>query len=76
MMAVGVNRNVVDAVGTRFSQHMLQTKIRIMVALASPRVGLDIFRYSPRANGADDYTALAWKYSVHSSFGVFTSGNP
>ena len=55
-----LNRNVVDTVGTRFSQYMLQTKIRDNVALAeSPAAGLDIFRYSPKSNGADDYTALA-----------------
>ena len=55
-----LNRNVVDAVGVRFSQYMLQTKIRDNVALAeSPAAGLDIFRYSPKSNGADDYTALA-----------------
>lgn len=55
-----LNRNVVDAVETRFRQHMLQTKIRDNVALAeSPAAGLDIFRYNPKSNGADDYTALA-----------------
>lgn len=55
-----LNRNVVDAVETRFSQYMLQTKIRDNVALAeSPAAGLDIFRYNPKSNGAEDYTALA-----------------
>lgn len=55
-----LNRNVVDVVGTHFSQHLLQTKIRDNVALAeSPAAGLDIFRYNSRSNGADDYSALA-----------------
>lgn len=55
-----LNRNVVDAVGSRFSQYLLTSKIRDNVALAeSPAAGLDIFRYNPKSNGAEDYTALA-----------------
>ena len=39
------------------------TKIRDNVALAeAPAVGVDIFRYAPRCNGAQDYTALTDEY--------------
>jgi len=54
-----LNRNVVDAVGSRFSEYLLNSKIRENVALAeSPAAGLDIFRYNPASNGANDYTSL------------------
>ena len=46
----------VDAAGFR----VFRTKIRDNVALGeAPAVGLDIFRYAPRSNGAADYAALA-----------------
>lgn len=39
------------------------TKIRDNVALGeAPAAGLDIFRYAPRSNGAQDYDALADEY--------------
>ena len=40
------------------------TKIRDNVALGeAPAAGLDIFRYAPRSNGAEDYAALALEYA-------------
>ncbi|MBO0953141.1 ParA family protein [Fibrella forsythiae] len=55
-----LNRNVVETVAAHFAPYLLATKIRDNVALAeSPATGLDIFRYSPKSNGAEDYTALA-----------------
>jgi chromosome partitioning protein len=54
-----LNRNVADTVGGHYGQYLLRAKIRDNVALAeSPAAGLDIYRYSPKSNGAEDYTTL------------------
>lgn len=55
-----LNRNVVDVVGASYSQYLLTSRIRDNVALAeAPAAGIDIFRYNPKSNGAEDYMALA-----------------
>ena len=55
-----LNRNVAEVVGNGYAGYMLNTRIRDNVALAeAPAAGLDIFRYSPKSSGAEDYTALA-----------------
>ena len=55
-----LNRNVAEVVGNGYAGYMLNTRIRDNVALAeAPAAGLDIFRYSPKSPGAEDYTALA-----------------
>lgn len=42
---------------------VFKTKIRDNVALGeAPAVGLDIFRYAPKSNGAADYAALCTEY--------------
>ena len=49
----------VEAAGFR----AFQTKIRDNVALGeAPAAGVDIFRYAPRSNGAQDYDALTDEY--------------
>lgn len=43
--------------------HTFTTKIRDNVALGeAPAVGLDIFRYAPKSNGAQDYDAFISEY--------------
>lgn len=55
-----LGRQIVDAVQEHFRAELFDTKIRTNVALAeSPSRGLDIFRYSPDSNGAEDYAALS-----------------
>jgi chromosome partitioning protein len=54
-----LSRNVVESVEEHFKAELFDTKIRNNVALAeSPTKGLDIFRYEPKSNGAEDYAAL------------------
>ncbi len=54
-----LGRQIVDAVQEHFRAELFDTKIRTNVALAeSPSHKLDIFRYAPDSNGAEDYTAL------------------
>ena len=49
----------VEAAGFR----TFATKIRDNVALGeAPAAGLDIFRYAPKSNGAQDYDALVSEY--------------
>lgn len=55
-----LNRNVLDTINKHFNNNVFQTSIRDNVALAeAPTQGLDIFRYSPKCYGAEDYTALS-----------------
>lgn len=54
-----LGRQIVETVQEHFRAEIFDTKIRTNVALAeSPSRGLDIFRYSPESNGAEDYAAL------------------
>jgi chromosome partitioning protein len=53
-----LNRDVVETINTHFKSEVF--KIRDNIALAeAPAQGLDIFRYSSKSNGAEDYMALA-----------------
>lgn len=53
-----LNRDVLEALETRFPGELLRTRIRENIALAeAPTQGLDIFRYAPKSNGAGDYLA-------------------
>jgi chromosome partitioning protein len=55
-----LNRDVFDTINTHFKSEIYKTKVRDNIALAeAPAQGLDIFRYSPKSNGAEDYMALA-----------------
>ena len=54
-----LNRDVAEFIKTYFERDMFTTRIRDNIALAeAPAQGLDIFRYSPKSNGAEDYLAL------------------
>ena len=54
-----LNRNVVATIDSHYKEKVFNTKIRDNVALAeAPTQGLDIFRYQPNSNGAEDYTSL------------------
>lgn len=54
-----LNRDVVDTIEAHFKNKVFKTKIRDNVALAeAPTQGVDIFRYSPKSYGAEDYLSL------------------
>lgn len=54
-----LNRNVVESVEAYFKTAVFRNKIRENVALAeAPTNGVDIFRYNPNSNGAEDYLNL------------------
>lgn len=54
-----LSRQVVEEIQEHFRAEVFTTKIRNNVSLAeSPSRGLDIFRYEPKSNGAEDYAAL------------------
>lgn len=54
-----LNRQVVEAIRSHFTDRIFNTRIRDNIALAeAPIKGVDIFRYQPRSYGAEDYLAL------------------
>ena len=54
-----LNRDVVETIEDHFKSKVFKTKIRDNVALAeAPTQGVDIFRYNPKSNGAEDYLSL------------------
>lgn len=54
-----LNRQVVETIKAHFKEDEFKTKIRDNIALAeAPAKGLDIFRYSPKSYGAEDYLSL------------------
>lgn len=54
-----LNRQVVETIQAHFKDRVFNTRIRDNIALAeAPTQGVDIFRYSPRSYGAQDYEAL------------------
>ena len=55
-----LNRDVVETIQAHFKDEVFNTKIRDNIALAeAPAQGLDIFRYSSKSYGAEDYLALS-----------------
>lgn len=55
-----LNRSVKEIVNDSFHEKVFKTIIRDNVALAeAPINGKDIFEYSPKSNGANDYMSLA-----------------
>jgi len=55
-----LNRDVVETIQAHFKDEVFKTKIRDNIALAeAPSMGLDIFRYNSKCNGAEDYLALS-----------------
>lgn len=54
-----LNRDVVATIDAHFKDEIFSTRIRDNVALAeAPTQGVDIFRYSPKSYGAQDYLSL------------------
>jgi chromosome partitioning protein len=55
-----LNRDVVETIQAHFKDQVFKTKVRDNIALAeAPAQGLDIFRYSSKSYGAEDYLALS-----------------
>jgi chromosome partitioning protein len=55
-----LNRNVVATIEAHFQDRVFNTRVRDNIALAeAPAQGVDIFRYSPKSYGAEDYLALS-----------------
>jgi len=55
-----LNRDVAETIKTHFKDEVFETMIRDNIALAeAPANGLDIFRYSPKSYGAEDYLSLS-----------------
>ena len=55
-----LNRDVAETIKAHFKDEVFKTKIRDNIALAeAPANGLDIFRYSPKSYGAEDYLSLS-----------------
>jgi chromosome partitioning protein len=54
-----LNRDVAEAIEEFFGDKVFKTRIRNNISLAeAPSVGTDIFRYSPKSMGAQDYLQL------------------
>lgn len=54
-----LNRDVVATIQDHFKNQVFNARIRDNIALAeAPAQGVDIFRYSPKSYGAEDYLAL------------------
>ena len=54
-----LNRDVETTIRGQFPDEVFNTKIRDNIALAeAPTQGMDVFRYSPKSYGAQDYGAL------------------
>ena len=54
-----LNRDVVATIEAHFKDEVFKTKIRDNITLAeAPTQGVDIFRYSPKSYGAEDYLSL------------------
>jgi chromosome partitioning protein len=55
-----LNRDVVATIEAHFTDKVFTTKVRDNIALAeAPANGMDIFSYSPKSYGAEDYKALS-----------------
>lgn len=54
-----LNKDVVEAISSRYGSKVFSTKIRENIALAEmPVTGMSIYEYDPNSNGATDYEAL------------------
>lgn len=54
-----LNKDVATSIQNHFKGKVFKTPIRDNVSLAeAPSVGQDIFRYSPKSRGAEDYSSL------------------
>lgn len=58
-----LHRDIEETIKTYFQEKVYKTKIRQNIALAeAPTTGEDIFRYSPKSNGAKDYEKLCFEF--------------
>lgn len=54
-----LNKDVVDAISSRYGSKVFSTKVRENIALAEmPVTGMSIYDYDPTSNGAKDYEVL------------------
>lgn len=54
-----LNKDVVEAISSRYGSKVFSTKIRENISLAEmPVTGMSIYEYDPTSNGATDYEAL------------------
>ena len=67
-----LNRDISTTIEAHFKEQVFKTRIRENIALAeAPAMGVDIFRYQPKSNGAEDYLSLSeeilkiYDYSVN-----------
>lgn len=55
-----LNRDVATTIEAHFKDKVFKTRVRDNIALAeAPAKGLDVFRYSPKSYGAEDYLSLS-----------------
>jgi chromosome partitioning protein len=55
-----LNRDVAGTIEAHFKDEVFKTRVRDNIALAeAPAQGVDIFRYSPKSYGAEDYLSLS-----------------
>jgi ATPases involved in chromosome partitioning len=58
-----LHRDVQNALKNHFKGRLYDTTIRENIALAeAPSTGMDIFRYAPNSNGAEDYLNLCEEF--------------
>lgn len=67
-----LNRDVAESLADYFQDKLFQTKIRNNITLAeAPSQGVDVFRYSPKSPGAQDYADLCQEIlRKHQKLGV------
>ena len=60
-----LHRDVLETIKTYFQEKVYKTRIRQNISLAeAPVNGEDIFRYSPKSHGAEDYMALCKEFII------------
>jgi len=54
-----IHQNIVENISERFKGHVFKTIVRSNVSLEEAAMqGMDVFRYSPKSNGAKDYNNI------------------
>lgn len=54
-----LNRDIAEQIEIYFPSKVFKTKIRTNIVIAeAPSFGKDVFRYSPKSNGAEDYSSI------------------
>lgn len=66
-----LNREVAESIEAHFGGQVFSTRIRDNIALAeAPANRLDIFRYNPKSNGAEDYANLSREFINRNLYSV------